>query len=184
MKTESHSRTDGLRHWRPQAIAVVAIIALLAAFLALVNPLWSSPAFGQSDANRPSNLTARVVDGGVLLTWDAPSEDIDSLTGYQILRRRTDLDAVGNFHILVSDTGSTTSSYTDTTATVAGKRYTYRVKAMRGSVASGQSNYAFADIPEEQEPAPTQIPEPMPTATPAPTPDPVDLAPREALNKF
>ena len=75
----------------------------------------------------PQNLTAAEnEDGSVTLTWDAP--DDDSVTGYQILRRRPS----ENEHALsvyVADTGSTATTYTDTDVT-AGTLYVYRVKAI------------------------------------------------------
>ena len=85
----------------------------------------------------PSNLTALIVTAIVVgendstqvsLTWSAPAEDADSVTGYEILR------AVGEGELatLVDDTGSTANSYADATATEAGETYTYRVKAIRG----------------------------------------------------
>ena len=75
----------------------------------------------------PSNLTASLVDGGVSLTWDAPAEQTDSITGYAILR------AVGEAEltVLVADTSSKATSYTDATATEKGSTYAYQVKALR-----------------------------------------------------
>ena len=151
------------------ALAGLALIAVL-----LVLP-WVVHA--QSEPTAPSNLTAQLVDGGALLTWNAPTEDADSVTGYEILRRRTDIHAPGDFQNLVGDTGSTATTYTDATANVAEKRYTYRVKALRGRVKSAQSNYASVDVPrEDPTPTPTSTPTPTPTPTPTststPAPDP------------
>ena len=66
----------------------------------------------------PSDLTAAPVEGGgVTLSWAAPAEDTGSVTGYEILR------AVGEGELatLAADTASTTTSYTDATATDAGE---------------------------------------------------------------
>ena len=49
--------------------------ALIAALLVIP---WAVNA--QSEPTVPSNVTARPVDGGVLLTWDAPTEDAGSVT--------------------------------------------------------------------------------------------------------
>ena len=106
------------------------------------------------------------------LSWDAPAEDVDSVDGYQILRRKPGEDAVGHFHVVEDDTGNTNISYTDTTATEAGTAYTYRVKARRGDALSGWSNYVRVDLPEEEEPTPTPTATPEPTPTPTPTPEP------------
>ena len=84
----------------------------------------------------PSNLTAEKVDGGINLSWTAPAEDADSVTGYEILR------AVGEGELasLAADTGSTDTTYSDTTATDAEETYAYRVKAIRGQAKSQGSN--------------------------------------------
>ena len=84
----------------------------------------------------PSNLTAEKVDGGINLSWTAPAEDADSVTGYEILR------AVGEGELasLAADTGSTATAYTDATATDAEETYAYRVKAIRGQARSQGSN--------------------------------------------
>ena len=150
------------------ALAGAALIALL-----LVIP-WVVHAQGEPTA--PANLTAELVDGGALLAWDAPDEDAASVTGYRILYRRTDLHAPGDFQSLVGDTQSTATTYTDATANVAGKRYTYRVAALRGSVGSDRSNYAYVDVPEEPTPTPTPTSTPTPTPTPAPTPQPEEAS--------
>ena len=75
----------------------------------------------------PSNLTALIVTRSVVgeeasttkvvLIWAAPAEDADSVTGYEVLR------AVGQGELatLAADTGSTTNTYTDATATEAGE---------------------------------------------------------------
>ena len=153
------SRTRRLLPLLP-LLALAALVALLA---------W--PAFAQSDPTRPNNLTAEIVDDAVALSWNAPSEDGDSVDGYQVIRRKPGEDAKGVFHVIEDDTGDTQTSYTDTTATEAGAAYTYRVKARRGNALSGWSNYVRVDLPEEEQPTPT------PTPTPAPETDPVDLAP-------
>ena len=75
----------------------------------------------------PSNLTAvENADGSVTLTWDAPGDG--SVTGYRILRRDP---AAGEYSlsVLVEDTGSAATSYTDTDV-AAGTKYVYRVKAI------------------------------------------------------
>ena len=144
------------------ALTGAALIALL-----LVIP-WVVHA--QSEPTAPSNLTAELVDGGALLAWDAPDEDAGSVTGYQVLRRDPKNDDAGVFTAIKNNTGDTATSYTDATATQAGKSYTYRVKAWRDDDLSEWSNYARIDLPDEQEPTPT--PTPTPTATPTPTPTP------------
>ncbi len=118
------------------------------------------PAYAQSGdgASTPSNLTAAIADGGVILNWSSPVQDAASVTGYEILRRRPK-EGEGALLVLVADTGSTATTYVDATANEPGTRYTYRVKALRGSEKSSRSNYARVDLPEETE-----------ESTPTPTP--------------
>ena len=59
----------------------------LPALAGLPAPLaW--PALAQSDPTRPSNLTAEIVDNGVSLTWDAPTTDAGTVSGFK--ENRTD----------------------------------------------------------------------------------------------
>ena len=88
----------------------------------------------------PANLTAELVDGQVALSWDAPAEDADAVTGYQVLRA----EGQGSLSTLVSDTGSTATAYTDATAT--GASYAYRVKAIRDGERSGASGEAQVQL--------------------------------------
>ena len=77
-------------------------------------------------------------DGGILISWSAsPSGDA---VGYKIVRRVPK----GEFVTVVADTGSTDTSYTDTSAPMtAGTTYIYRVLALNEygeSVASRPAN--------------------------------------------
>ena len=67
-----------------------------------------------------------VTDIRIRLSWDAP--DDDSVTGYQILRRRP-TEGEHALSVYVPDTGSAVTSYTDT-GVDAGTKYVYRVKAI------------------------------------------------------
>ena len=90
----------------------------------------------------PTNLTATVnSDGSVTLTWEAP--DSDSVTGYQILRRRP-YEGEKTLLVYVADTGSTATTWTDTNVT-AGTQHVYRVKAINDAGAGNQSNYVNVD---------------------------------------
>ena len=85
---------------------------------------------------KPTNLTAVVNDdGSVTLNWDAP--DDDSVTGYQILRRRPS-EGENDLLVHVEDTGSTATTYIDTEVT-AGIRHIYRVKAINEAGLSQRS---------------------------------------------
>ena len=87
---------------------------------------------------KPTNLTAVVNDdGSVTLNWDAP--DDDSVTGYQVLRRRPS-EGENDLLVHVEDTGSTATTHTGTGVT-AGIRHVYRVKAINEAGLSQRSNY-------------------------------------------
>ncbi len=95
----------------------------------------------------PTNLTAVVnEDGSVTLTWDAP--DDDSVTGYQVLRRRP-YEGEKTLLVYVENTGSTATVFTDADVT-AGTQHVYRVKAVNDAGAGGQSNYVNADVPDAE----------------------------------
>ena len=90
----------------------------------------------------PTNLTATVnPDGTVTLSWDAP--DDDSITGYQILRRRP-TEGEDTLLIYVQDTGSAAATFTDTGVTP-GARHVYRVKAINPVGVGARSNYVNVD---------------------------------------
>ena len=95
----------------------------------------------------PTGLSAQIVDGRVSLSWTAPAEDAGDVTGYEILRSQ----GGGDLAVLVADTGSTATGYTDSTANTAGETYAYRVKALRGNEASQKSNLAQVQIPHPPE---------------------------------
>ena len=80
----------------------------------------------------------------VYLFWSEPSND--SITGYQILRG-PDAD---NLAIIEDDTGSSSTSYTDT-APPAGQTHTYAVKARNASGLSPLSNTLTATVPAAEE---------------------------------
>ena len=90
----------------------------------------------------PTGLTGTINgDGTITLSWMAPEDD--SVTGYQVLRRRpqwgeTDLE------VYVDDTGSPAATYTDTN-TSEYTRYVYRVKARNAAGLSVWSNYVRID---------------------------------------
>ena len=89
----------------------------------------------------PANLRVESTPGGVQLEWDAPAEDAFSVTGYRIIRTRSDVNG-GPKVTTEIDIDSTDSSYLDTEADEEGSTYTYRVKALRDQVSSEDSNEA------------------------------------------
>ena len=95
--------------------------------------------------DKPTGLEATVTHGQVTLTWDDPGDD--SITGYVILRRVRENDTGGDFSVLVADTGSAATTYTDDTVS-GGLTYTYRIKAINEHGVSERSSWFHIDIPE------------------------------------
>ena len=84
--------------------------------------------------------TVLTPEGQVMLLWQNPSDD--SITGYQILRG----PEAGNLVVIEDDTGSSSTSYTDT-APPAGQTHTYAVKARNAAGLSQISNTVTATVP-------------------------------------
>ena len=84
-------------------------------------------------------------DGDVLISW-FNFEENDSITGYQILRG----PKADSLAVIEDDTGSTSTSYTDTEAS-AGQTHTYAVKARNASGLSPLSNTLTATVPAAEE---------------------------------
>ena len=101
-------------------------------------------------AGRPRNLTGTAnADGTVTLRWDAPNDD--SVTGYQILRRRP-REGENTLLVHVNDTGSTATEYTDNDVTP-DVGHAYRVKAINAVGLSRQSNFVNVTPTLPAEPA-------------------------------
>ena len=97
-----------------------------------------STASTRTVASAPSDLTVTVVSGLTLLGWSAPSEDVASVTGYQILRSR----AGEPWTVRKANTGFTFTHFYDTWADWPGITYAYQIKALRGAELSEGSNQA------------------------------------------
>ena len=93
---------------------------------------------------KPTGLDATATHDSVTLTWDDP--DDDSITGYVILRRVPGVDPEGHFDVLVANTGTAATTYTDDTVS-AETRYTYRIKAINGAGTSERSRWSHIDTP-------------------------------------
>ncbi len=101
----------------------------------------SGPA--SSVPSAPTGLTATVnADGSITLTWDDPGDD--TITGYQVLRRRP-AEGEATLEVYVAATGNhETTTYTDTAVT-AGTRHVYRIKAINSEGVGPQSSYVNVD---------------------------------------
>ena len=82
---------------------------------------------------KPTGLITAASHDSVLLSWDDPGDD--TITGYQVLRG-PDAD---NLAALADNTGSATSSYTDS-AVAAEKTYVYAVRGRNARGLSPQSD--------------------------------------------
>ena len=102
--------------------------------------LITPPTPNVSPPPAPSNLNARANNSGITLTWDAP--DDDSVTHYQILRRRPQLGE-NSFIVYVKNTGNTATTYIDSD-TGNGVRHIYRVRAISPHGKGPRSNAASA----------------------------------------
>ena len=76
---------------------------------------------------QPTGLTADPAHDQAGLDWDDP--DDSTITGYRILRRLPAQDPPGEFAVLLEHTGSTLTTYVDTTVTPQ-TSYVYRVQAI------------------------------------------------------
>ena len=94
--------------------------------------------------DKPKGLDATATHDSVTLTWDDPQDD--SITGYVILRRVRVNDQGGDFSVLVANTGSAATTYTDDTV-AASTTYTYRIKAINEAGTSQRSRWAHIDTP-------------------------------------
>ena len=101
----------------------------------------------------PSNLAVAVEKGAVTLRWDAPAQQAESVTGYQVLRRRP-LEGEKDLLLVDRDTGSDATSWVDYDATEGGVRYVYRVKALRDGVVSHHSNFTAITLEKDLNPQP------------------------------
>ncbi len=93
---------------------------------------------------KPTGLEATASHNSVTLTWDDPGDD--SITGYVILRRIPGVDPKGEFSVLVANTRTAATTYTDNTV-AAETRYTYRIKAINGAGTSERSRWFHIDTP-------------------------------------
>ena len=98
----------------------------------------------------PRNLRgAANADGTVTLSWEAP--DDDTVTGYQILRRRP-TEGENTLLVHVNDTGRTATKYTDHDVTP-DVRHTYRVKAINAVGLGKQSKFVSVTPTQPAEPS-------------------------------
>ena len=66
-----------------------------------------------ASGREPTNLRGEATDRGIVMTWDAPQDAADEVTGYQVLRWRPQLDEARGMRVYVDDKGSAATTYTD-----------------------------------------------------------------------
>ena len=117
----------------------VLTVACVMGAIVFMAPLQASAEDPPDDPpGRPGSREATATHEAVALTWNDPGDD--TITGYQVLRRDTRVDELGQFQILVDDTGSAAASYVDTDVSEV-VRYVYRVKARNAAGLSQASKY-------------------------------------------
>ena len=97
----------------------------------------------------PTGVFSAAADDRVMLSWNDPQDD--TITGYRILRREPAADDPGEFAVLTENTGSATTSYTDTDVAPS-TSYAYRVQAISPHGVSGPSRDVLVDTPAVPEP--------------------------------
>ena len=130
------------------SVALSRLPLVLALLLAAVSMLFVPGNETHAQAAVPAAPTGlaapTVAHDSVTLRWDDPG--VGSITGYQVLRRSRDGDEYGDgegatgFVVIVDDTGSQATTYTDTSVT-ARTRYVYRLKAINSVGLSEKSSY-------------------------------------------
>ena len=108
----------------------------LAAVVSFPDPLIISEQSSDPDLTAPSNLIARIVNGQIWLTWDAPTEDVSSITGYRIYRSNNSIQ----YHSMRNHSNSTATHHWGGYFPTAGATYYYKVAARRPGSISAASN--------------------------------------------
>ena len=130
--------------------ATAAIILMVtAAVMASHAPPTSLAEAQTQNPSRPTGLTAAAAEGGgVELQWDDPQDS--SITHYRVFRRNVSPGGEERMQRINSNTGSSATSYTDTTAEP-GTRYRYRVQAQNSQGRSPRSAPANITTPTPPE---------------------------------
>ena len=100
-------------------------VALAGALLFAAFP--SAAGAARNWARTPQDVTATEQAGGIEISWSAPTEDAETVTGYRVLRKAQGVD---KRLTVVADV--TATAWVDIDATEAGQEYRYRIKAVRG----------------------------------------------------
>lgn len=139
---------------------------ILSAFLVM-----ALPGLGETGEG-PGNLGVSLADGEVILYWDAPAADAESVMGYELVRSAYGAEQNPPVHpddVITPSTSRAPSgslnpmtSYTDFTATAAYRTYVYRVRVLYGDRKSNWSDYVAVRQSSAQNITSTSTPEPPP----------------------
>ena len=143
------------RKLMPWARKLTVLAVLLTVVLVAGLTTQASATTGAPD--RPTGLTAELNDGGVLLSWDAPDEPVDS---WQVMRK---IHPAETAHTVIATVDGELNEWTDTDLTAGDRRY--KIAAVRDSLTSRLSRVAKLMIDEPPPPTPgtiTQVPEEEP----------------------
>ena len=142
-----------------EGLRKLAVLAAVSVVGVLSGP---STAAAQPPPAVPSLPTGLAVSSAshdsVALAWDDPGDA--TIESYQVLRRSRDGSVYGDglgaleFVVIVDDTGSAATTYTDTSVTPC-TRYVYRIKARNAQGLSGRASYTNAETGDAPDPSPT-----------------------------
>ena len=124
----------------PRKLTVLAVLLTVV----LVAGLTTQASATTGAPDRPTGLTAELNDGGVLLSWDAPDEPVDS---WQVKRK---IHPAETAHTVIATVDGELNEWTDTDLTAGDRRY--KIAAVRDSLTSRLSRVAKLMIDEPPSP--------------------------------
>ena len=127
-------------------------VALAGAMLLAAFP--SAAGAARNRAQTPQDVIAAEQAGGIEVSWSAPTEDAETVTGYRVFRKAQGVDTR-----LAVVAEVTATSWVDIDATEPGQEYRYRIRAVRGDNVSRMSRKATV-VRSEKLAEPEPEPEP------------------------
>lgn len=130
-------------------------------------------------AGAPVNLDVEVTEGGIVLSWEAPTTGADEVSGYEVeglhVRRGTGITLT-----LSGSTDEETTTWTDQEARDPDLLYVYRVRALRDGEEGRWSSFVITSLDGDTAaaPEPTEV---LPVAPVEPTAAPPEPEPTAAV---
>ena len=139
-------------------MARTTVVAGLALFATVLSLGLAALAQDDDQATAPRNLRVEVSEDGIVLSWEAPTSDADTITGYEIQVQYV-RSGVGIVQVLAGNTDAGTTTWTDLTATETDTYFVYRVRALRAEAPSEWSSFVITDrdLPVEPLAAPPEL---------------------------